>query len=159
MGSGKTSVSKILAQKLQKNIIDLDHEIEKKEKLTIGEIFSKYGESYFRKLENSYIKEIKTFENVVISLGGGAYCNQENIDIIRASCITIYLKTSYNSLVDRYSLEEINKRPLLKNKTNVEKLLLDREVFYKQSDFIVETDNKSSIEVSNEILRLYNENI
>lgn len=152
MGAGKSSIGKTLANDIKFELIDIDFEIERQENLTISKIFSLHGEKYFRDLENSYISSLKNVENKIISLGGGAYCNEDNIKILREISFTIYLKTSYESILKRLSEEELIKRPLLKDKSNVENLLNSREKFYRQVDLILSTDNKTILEICNEIL-------
>lgn len=152
MGSGKTTIGKELAKLTGYEFIDTDAIIEKEQNIKIVEIFSKYGEGYFRTLENELVKKISLKDNSVISLGGGAFCNQDNISILKNTGFTIYLKTSIENILNRLSEDEIKKRPLLKDLNNFNNLLEKREVYYNQAHLIISTDNKSINEIINEIL-------
>ena len=122
MASGKTSVGKILAQKLNYRFIDLDDFIEEKEHASIKEIFNNKGEIYFRKVETQYLKELLVLkdENIVLSLGGGAPCFGSNMDeVIHAKdTISIYLKGSVPFLANKL-VNKRSKRPLISHIDNV----------------------------------------
>ncbi len=111
MGSGKSSVGKLLAKKLQFSNIDIDKEIEKDEKLSIKEIFEKKGENYFREIESKYL--LRKRKLAVVSCGGGIVLNKKNREFLRTSGYTIYLKSSIPTLEER--LLNKNNRPLLDN--------------------------------------------
>ena len=92
MGSGKSSVGKLLANKLQFSNIDIDKEIEKDEKLSIKEIFEKKGENYFREIESKYL--LRKRKLAVVSCGGGIILYKKNREFLKTSGYTIYLKSS-----------------------------------------------------------------
>ncbi len=152
MGSGKTSVGTLLSEFLNWSFIDLDKIIEKKTGLFINEIFSQFGEAYFRNLEKEEINNLKQVNQSVISLGGGAFCNQDSINLFKKIGITVYLKASYSTLITHYTKEEIEKRPLLKDIDNAKKLLLSREKFYSQADIHISIDHLSIEEIKNLII-------
>ena len=152
MGSGKSSVGKEIAKKLVRDFFDTDTNIEKNENKTISQIFNIYGEKYFRDLEKTEIIKLSQRENSVISLGGGAFCNNENIQIINKNGISIYLKTSATEILNRLNKEEISKRPLLKNIENFSELMKKREFFYSKSYLIILTDGKNIEEIAHEVL-------
>ena len=154
MGSGKTSVGSLLAKDLNFKFIDSDFEIEKDLSLSINDIFKIYGEKYFRDLEINFLKKISKINNIVISLGGGTFCSDENIKLIKKIGRTIYLKTSYSELLKRYSSIQIEKRPLLKDKNLTEILLKEREYYYSQADFCILTDALSLQEVKHQAYKL-----
>jgi len=158
MGAGKTTVGKILVQKLNFSFIDLDQEIENSLGLKITEIFAKQGEVFFRKKEHEILSIISNRSDIVIALGGGTFCFPENIQICKELGLTIYLKTSVNDLRKRYTLEEIAKRPLLKNALDLEKLFKEREKFYLQADFSFVTDNKKPEDIAFEIIEEISKN-
>jgi shikimate kinase len=153
MGSGKTSVGKLLAADSKLHFIDLDQQIEKNKGLLISEIFQKYGEQYFRELEKKAILNLKGLKDSVISLGGGAFCSAENIKTLKEIGVSIYLQAGYANLSRRYSEAEISKRPLLQNQEKAEELLHNREVFYKQAELIIATDGRSPEEIKTEIVK------
>ncbi len=107
MGSGKSHVSKILSEKINFKLIDLDKEISRKNKLTIPEIFEKKGEIYFRKLEREALEEIlASEENVVLSLGGGTPVYYNNMEIINHNSKSFFLRSSVGTLVERLSKQK-----------------------------------------------------
>src|SRR5438093_89673 len=105
MGAGKTSVGRLLAKKLGWKFIDLDKEIEQKEKRPIAEIFREQGEPHFRILENKYLKQISTAKRAVIALGGGAYVDAQNRQVADSSGLTIWLKVSFAKVADRVKMD------------------------------------------------------
>lgn len=152
MGSGKTTIGKELSKLTGFDFIDTDAIIEQEQNIKISEIFEKYGEKYFRVLESELIKKMFLKENSIISLGGGTFCSQDNINILKKIGFTIYLKASIETILNRLSKNDIEKRPLLKDLNNFINLLNKREIYYNQSDLIINTDNKSIDEIVNEIL-------
>ena len=143
MGSGKTTQGKKLAKALDKPFIDLDNYIEKKENLSIAEIFSAKGEDYFREKESEYLKQvIARYPKSVVSLGGGAACFNNNITQLLKSGTVIYIEMPAESLHYRLSQSE-TQRPLLQNKSLEESLefikglLRKREPFYSQAHITV----------------------
>jgi len=153
MGSGKSSVGKELASYLLFNYLDTDEMIEKKTKLTINEIFRKYGEEYFRKLETETVKLVSVLDSYVISTGGGIVINKENMDILRKSSLIINLWASPEILWER--LKNFSDRPLLKVKEPVKKLkqiLKEREKYYRDCDLQINTENKKIRDIIEEIV-------
>lgn len=153
MGSGKTSVGKILSTKLGFKLIDTDYEVEKKNKMTINELFDKFGEKAFRHLEEEVVQELGRVINRVISTGGGTVLNPGNFNLLKRNSDIIYLKTSPNELYKRIKHEK--NRPLLKTEDpqlKIEKLIEERKEVYEKACFTVDTDGKTTIEVANEIL-------
>ncbi|MDR2621916.1 MAG: shikimate kinase [Dysgonamonadaceae bacterium] len=151
MGSGKTTVGKQLAKKLNLQFIDMDLFIENRYHKSISDIFEEKGESAFREIEQKALLEIIDFENVVISTGGGLPCFFNNMDMMNQSGITIYLKASIEELVERLRTGK-QKRPLIKDKNPGEikdfitTNLAKREEFYNKATFIFESDSLSSSE-------------
>lgn len=162
MGSGKSHISKILSEKLNFRLIDLDKEISKRNKLTIPEIFEKKGEIYFRKLEREALEEIlATEENVVLSLGGGTPAYYNNMEIINSNSKSIFLKASVGTLSERLSKQK-EKRPLIANISDedlsefIAKHLFERNFFYGKAQFNITTDNREPEEIVVEIIeKLY----
>lgn len=147
MGSGKTSLGKKLAKKLNLPFFDLDQRIEEQEHCSITDIFNKKGEDYFRALETAVLKDtIATKPSFVLSLGGGTSCFNNNMDIINQSGTSIYLKYNAGILTSRLLLAK-QERPLIAGKNKEElkqfvvELLTQREPFYNQCQLIVEGNN------------------
>lgn len=161
MGSGKSSIGRILAEVLKFDFIDYDDYIQEKTSNTISEIFKSKGEIYFRKIESKYLDDLlNNKKQSVISLGGGTPCYGDNMDRILNSKAskTIYIKASIKTLSDRL-FEEKSHRPLVAHLETKEELLefigkhlFERSYYYNKSDLIVNTDNKRIDEVVESIL-------
>jgi len=151
MGSGKTTVGKQLAKKLNLQFIDMDLFIENRYHKSISAIFEEKGEAGFREIERKALSEIIDFENVVISTGGGLPCFFDNMDVMNQAGTTIYLKVNVEELAKRLRTGK-QQRPLIKEK-NAEEMkdfiavnLEKREKFYNKANFIFETDAPFSSE-------------
>jgi shikimate kinase len=147
MGSGKTTIGKLLAKKMNLQFMDVDLFIENRHRKSITAIFAEKGEDGFREIERRTLQEIAGFENIVISTGGGLPCFFDNMDVMNAYGTTIYLKTSVKELVKRLSVGKQN-RPLIKDKNDTElyefvgQNLQKRESFYNKATIIFEMDDR-----------------
>lgn len=153
MGSGKTTLGKLLEKNLEIESIDIDSVIEEKAGKSISEIFSKYGEEYFRKLEKETIENTFKSENKIISTGGGAFENKETRDLLLNNSTVIYLKSSPEVIFER--IKNNTQRPLLKNNMTVEKIeeiLNSRQKNYELAHHTIITDSKNPDEIIEEIL-------
>jgi len=157
MGSGKSHISKILSDKLNFKLIDLDKEISKRNKMTIPEIFDKKGEIYFRKLERETLEEILASEkNTILSLGGGTPVYYNNMEIINHNSKSVFLRASVATLAERLSKQK-EKRPLIANITDenlaefIAKHLFERNDFYNKAQISIITDNRTPEDIVNEI--------
>jgi|AntAceMinimDraft_18_1070375.scaffolds.fasta_scaffold88308_2 shikimate kinase len=144
MGSGKTSLGKSLANDIDYNFIDLDGEIEKAAGIKINNIFDKYGEKYFRKLEmETSRKVIKNSENNVIATGGGFPINENNFKWMKNIGIIIWLKASAETIFKR--IRSSKDRPLLTNPSiqSIEGILSERMKYYQRAKYHIDTNGKS----------------
>ena len=152
MGSGKSTVGKILAKQLGKQCIDLDYQIEKKVGESIESIFQNEGELKFRYYETL---ELKRISNSVVACGGGIILSNENLNLMKRNGRIIYLKATLDELERR--LIKSKNRPLLKNRDlrdSLEKILNERKRKYESIPSIsVHTDGLTPLEVSNAIFR------
>ncbi|GAA4897359.1 shikimate kinase [Flaviramulus aquimarinus] len=161
MASGKTSLGKKLAEKLNYNFIDLDDFIEEKEKLSVSDIFKTKGEIYFRKQESFFLKELlNDNSNIILSVGGGTPCYSNNMqDILNADHVTsIYLKASISTLVKKL-IKKKDKRPLIAHIETEEamaefigKHLFERIPFYDQAETKVTIDDKTKDDIVEDII-------
>ena len=155
MGSGKSSIGKLLSKKVNVDFIDIDQKIEEKEKKTISEIFSKFGENYFRKLEEQVSIDCLKLQNKIISLGGGGFMNKK----IRRNCLfnslTFWLNWKNEILINR--INKSKKRPLAikLNNNEIDKLIKDRSKKYKQSNYTINCDKLNKIQIVEKILNYY----
>lgn len=153
MGSGKTTIGKLLGEKLTLRSIDIDVIIEQNEKRTVSEIFQNEGEKYFRNIERETIKKNFTNKDLIISLGGGAFEDQLTQELLLKNSTIIYLKTSPNVILER--IKNNTNRPLLKNQMTVEKIqsiILQRQKNYELANITILTDNKNTDKIVEEIL-------
>ena len=158
MGSGKTTLGKILSKKLDKDFYDSDQVIEEKLGVNVPMIFEYEGEAGFREREKDILKDLVSKQNIVLATGGGIILSESNRDLLAKNGIVIYLKSNQKDLILRMKNDKT--RPLLKN-GNVEliikKLCQEREPLYEEiADFKVVTKNKRINEVVNEIVRIIN---
>ena len=156
MGSGKTTLGKILSKKLDKHFYDSDQVIEEKLGVNVPMIFEYEGEAGFREREKDILKELVSKQNIVLATGGGIILSESNRDLLAKNGIVIYLKSNQKDLVLRMKNDKT--RPLLKN-GNVEliikKLCQEREPLYEEiADFKIITKNKIIHEGVNEIVRI-----
>jgi len=153
MGSGKSAVGKILANKLNYNFIDVDKMIEIKAKKTIKKIFEEDGEEYFRDLEEKITINILKHKETIVSLGGGAIINEKIRNTINKNSYNIYLNVDVNILMKR--LKNSKTRPLIYKK-NLKKELINlikfREKFYRKADLIIKNET-NIIETTQNILK------
>ena len=161
MGSGKSSVGKILAKKLKYEHIDLDDFIAESEGKSIKKIFKKKGEVYFRKKETKCLKAVlKLKGNIVLSLGGGTPCYANNMELIlkNESAVSVYLKGSLPFLVKKLFAKKA-KRPLIAHIPSedllaefIGKHLFERSQFYEKARYHVSTDGKEKIEIAEAVI-------
>ena len=158
MGTGKSAIGKKLAKEKNKEFIDSDQEIEKSSGMSISQIFTKYGESHFRKLERKFIIDVQSARNCVIACGGGLCIPEGMMDLLKKTGKVVCLWASPETLVDRTKVDD--SRPLL-NVANpllvLRNLLSEREMKYREADIIIETDHLSQDEVVREIVKHFPE--
>lgn len=137
-GSGKSSLGKELAKKINYDFIDMDLYIEKQAGMFIDEIFDSYGEEHFRDLERNVLNDFNNMDNVIIATGGGVIKNKANKKLMDGICL--YLDVPIKELEIRLSKSEIE-RPLLK-KYSVEELYNQRKDLYDYfSDYKINNEN------------------
>ena len=156
MGSGKSTVGKILSDELFLNFFDTDEEIENRTGASIDWIFDLEGEEGFRKRESGVLEEMVQKNSVVLSTGGGIILSENNRELLSSRGTVFYLATPISVQVERTAKDK--DRPLLKNGDPgqiLKELHEKRKNLYESvSDYIVETEDKSSKEVASEIINL-----
>jgi len=156
MGTGKSSVGKILARKLGLKFVDVDEVIEKTTGMKISEIFAKFGEPRFRDIETEVIKLISQNNRQVIATGGGAILREENFKKLKDKGIIVWLKASENVILER--VKNCKDRPLLQvenPKQKIKELLTKRIPFYEKADFSINTEELTPEEVAEKIIQEY----
>ena len=155
MGTGKTSVGRLLAKKKQFNFLDLDELIEFRERRRIVDIFAKEGEPYFRKVEKKALKEVAGQKKFVVACGGGVVLDKENIQAMKKSGILVCLTAAPKEILKRVSAN--TQRPLLNVKDparRIEVLLKMRAPYYMQADKTIDTTGLSIKDVVEKISRI-----
>lgn len=156
MGSGKSSIGKQLAKELNIKHIDLDNLIEESENIKITDIFNNSGETYFRKLEEKYLKETIKEDNILVSTGGGTPTNHGLMDIMNNIGETIYLECCTETLFKRLNKDK-EKRPMISILSDeslmryIKKKLEERNFFYKKATYTIYNDSGNCI---NEIIKI-----
>jgi shikimate kinase len=149
MGSGKSTVGRLLASELEWVHIDLDAEIERREGRTVGRIFDEDGEEGFRAIEGRVAREALDRDRVVISAGGGWPCREGRMEALDAATLSIWLRVPPERAVERASREG-TERPLLRGNDPVgvaRELQSKRERYYQKARWQVDTEARSPEEV------------
>ncbi len=156
MGSGKSTVGKIISNELFLNFFDTDEEIESRTGASIDWIFDLEGEEGFRKRESEILNEMADRNSIVLSTGGGIVLSEKNREILSSRGTVFYLSTPISVQVERTAKDK--DRPLLKTgdpKEILSRLHNERKDLYETvSDFVVKTEDKSSNDVASEIISL-----
>ena len=158
MGSGKSSIGLLVAKNLKLNFIDIDNEIEEKLGTTISKIFEDKGEDFFRKVEEKITLKKLKLHSSVISLGGGAFMNENIRKAVLKSHISFWLNWKNNILLER--IKNSKKRPLAINSSDdqIIDLIQERSKVYKKAMFEIKCDNLTKNEVVNKIIEIYESN-
>ncbi len=160
MGSGKTTVGKILAQTLQRKLVDSDHAIEDHTKRTISDIFETQGEKVFRDIEHDVLKKITTEnDNIILSCGGGSLERDDNVELLKKTGVVVWLKPPFKVILAR--IMHSSHRPLARMKDEgktveetLKKRYMDRYLTYQAaSDIIINTGNRNIYSVVNEVVK------
>lgn len=153
MGSGKTTIGRLVADRLGWDLIDTDRLIVDRTGTPIPVLFQEKGEPFFRRLEKEVLLELKDRERMVVATGGGTVLAAENRRLLKETGLVIYLKTAPAVLAARVGRGE--GRPLLMGRDPVPALtalLAEREAYYHQADLVVVTDGRTPHQVAAEII-------
>ncbi len=146
MGSGKTTMGRLLAKKLDKTFIDCDEEIQKRTGVSITHIFDVEGEAGFRKRESAVVRELVQMNNIVLATGGGAVLDKENRAMLASNGTVIYLKGSVHDLWHRTRHDR--SRPLLQTEdplARLKELYKQRDPLYAEvADLVVQSGKQSA---------------
>ena len=153
MGSGKTTIGRMLSKTLNKDFYDSDHVVEENTGVKVPLIFEYEGEVGFRRREESVLKDLVCHKNIVLATGGGVILSKNNCKLLSANGYVVYLKSNCEDLVARMTGDQ--SRPLLQEgdlKETLENLFKIRDPIYSSiSDYIIETSGKRANEISSEI--------
>lgn len=158
-GSGKTTVGKLLAQRLGKQFIEMDELIVQRMGFSIPEIVRRYGWEKFREVEEEITREVAELDNMVNATGGGVVTREENIRELKRKGKLVWLKVSLDTLLRRIgngqSRPSLTGRP---QREDMETVLAERSPIYERvADFIIDTEGKTPEEIAEAIIKLYGE--
>lgn len=157
MAAGKTTIGRLLAERLEWEFIDLDEEIERRTGITIPEIFELHGVAEFRRLERALTEELAGLEQFVLAPGGGWVTQPDLLDLFGPETLVVWLRISPEAAVER-AMRTITHRPLLADAPDpVERarlLIREREPLYRLADTCVDVEGRTIEDVTTEILEL-----
>lgn len=158
MGAGKSTIASELSRRLGMEQMEMDTEIAEKQRMSINNIFEKYGEAYFRDLESNLLMELQRKGRLVVSCGGGAVLRSENVQRMKKSGKIVLLTASPETIYQR--VKSNRDRPILNNNMTVDfisELMEKRKKSYEfAADIIVETDGKTISQICEEIIQKVN---
>jgi shikimate kinase len=146
MGSGKSTLGKRLARKIDYRFEDMDQVIEEQENMPVSDIFRQKGEAYFRELETKYLDSVDETSDLVIATGGGAPCFGNNMEMMNSKGVTVYLRLNAQGLVSRL-VKARNIRPLIASMSPeklfefISETLPGREKFYNRAKCILKGES------------------
>ena len=161
-GTGKSTVGRLLAKRLERDFIDSDNQIESSTGKTIKSIFEDYGEEGFRKIEADVIAKLGEEDNKVISAGGGAVLREENVRNLKDNGFLVLLEATPEIINSRIAQDKktTQQRPSLTDKKpldEIKHLIAEREPAYKSAaDFTINTSYASCEDIVNEIITIVN---
>jgi shikimate kinase len=156
-GSGKSTVARLLADKLSWQALDMDAEIEARHGKSIRRIFAEEGEPAFRRLESALLNEVSSLTKHVIATGGGIILDRQNRACLRNSGVVIYLTgqpaTLWNRILQDATTAERRPDLTVGGLEEVEHLLREREDFYQQcADYMIPVDDRTPEELADTII-------
>ena len=156
-GSGKTTVGKILAQKMGREFIEMDELITRKAGLTILDIAEEHGWEKFRDLEAKVTSQVAKLDNIINASGGGVVIREKNVQELKRNGILVWLAASLDTLLQRVG-EDTGRPPLVEGRTrreDMELTLKERRRLYQQAaDLIVNTENKTPEEAADQVINM-----
>jgi shikimate kinase len=150
MGCGKTTVGRLLAERLDRRFLDLDDLIVQRAGQSIARIFAERGEGFFRALENELLCEVVEMNDVVIALGGGAFVSESNRQLVKEHGVSIWLDCPIEIILER--LAGTSDRPLNQSPEQMRRLLETRKPSYALADVRIEVGRSSPAAVVQQIL-------
>ena len=155
MGAGKSTIGRLLSNKINLDFFDIDKIIEKEENSKITDIFKNNGEDYFRKVEEEVCLKILKLNKKIIALGGGSFLNSKIREEIQNNHFSFWLSWNTSTIIGR--IKKSKNRPLLKNMTegDINRLFVNRKKIYEKAHFKINCENLSKNEIINKIINLY----
>jgi len=158
MASGKTTIGRQLAYELGWSFADTDEDVEAEQKQTIADIFESRGEDEFRKIETKAVqkrvKSVRTGRPMVVALGGGAFSQQENFELLEGNGVVIWLDCPLALVRARLAAHSSGDRPLARDTETLEHLFFARRAAYQRADYRIEVAGDDANETVKKILAL-----
>ena len=156
-GTGKSTVGKILADRLGRELVSTDAEIIRRARLPVPDIVQRFGWDHFRDLESEVCRDLAGKDGLIIDTGGGAVLRQQNVDCLKKSGVLVWLTATVPTIIERIGGD--TQRPSLTGTKSfteeVEEVLRERQPKYKAAaNHIIQTDGRSVTEVAETILAL-----
>ena len=158
MGSGKSSVGKIISKRLRVDFFDIDTLVENELKMKISKIFQEKGEKFFREYEEKKTMEILKKKKIIVSLGGGAFLNNNIRNEILNNHQSFWLSWDNETIIER--IKNSSNRPLLNNltKNDIIKLIKKRSTIYSKALYKIDCSNLTKTKIVEKILNIYETN-
>lgn len=153
MGAGKSAVGAALARMTGYKLVELDAEIERAAGMRIADIFAAEGEGAFRDLESAALVSVLAHDHQIVSTGGGAVIREDNLKAMKSGGVVVRLAVTADTVYER--TKRSTHRPLLQTENpqeRISQLMGEREPYYAQADYTVDTEGKSPWQLSEEIL-------
>ncbi len=138
MGSGKSTVGRLLAERFQVTFMDLDQEIERRAEMTVREIFERHGEPAFRQLEHEALRATLEIPDVIVATGGGTVTFEANTRLIGRGGLSVWLNPPFAAIVARIGALGKEDRPLFRNEVQALALYRERLPAYRRADLTVD---------------------
>ncbi|HEU0265304.1 MAG TPA: shikimate kinase [Geobacterales bacterium] len=154
MGSGKSTVGRLLAERLSWSFVDLDAEIVAQAGMSVSDIFAKLGEPHFRQIERQILQRVLLEECQVVATGGGVVLQEDNRRLLRQRGLVINFTASVESILQRVATD--HSRPLLstdRSPERIKQMIAEREPCYAECDLRIATDGREVGDIVEEILR------
>jgi shikimate kinase len=135
MGAGKTSVGRSLARRLDWRFIDVDEQIEERERQTVSDIFVRHGEPYFRGVERAVLVNQVPLRHAVVATGGGTFVDPQNRAMMKADGLAVWLDVPLEDVIAR--IPQDGRRPLAADRANLERLFHSRRAAYEEAHLCI----------------------
>jgi shikimate kinase len=156
MGSGKSTIGRMLADEIGWRFADLDDDIEMQQRRSISEIFTNSGEAEFRRIEHEAlakrVRSVRCGAPTVLAVGGGAFTKKENVDLLVENGVTVWIDAAFAVVKSRVG--QCEHRPLAKDPVKFEQLYRSRREFYSKAEYRLEVKEDNSRKALAELLKL-----